>query len=275
MPYTLKNKVVVITGSTGGLGSAAAQALRDKGARLALLDLDLDAVQAQALALGSKAEAIGLKADVTSLDSLEQALSEAAVHFGQLDIVIANAGVGMTSPMANTDPEAFERHIDINLIGVWRTFRAALPYVEKTQGYLLAVSSMAAFVHSPLNTHYTAAKAGVWAMCNSLRLELKHQGIGVGTIHPTFFKTPMMDAVEDGACSQLVWNQHKGIWQYVAIEKVVDDLVEGIERRRDLIVVPRKNTAIARMPGLLRKLVEKVGFDDERVARAVRESNPG
>ena len=272
MPYTLDNKVILITGSTGGLGKAAARALRAKGARLALLDLELDAVQEQAASLGDVTAVAGWKADVTSLESLEDAFYQAAQHFGRIDVVIANAGVGMTLPMAATAPQAFERHIDINLTGVWRTFRAALPYVEQTQGYLLAVSSMAAFVHSPMNTHYTAAKAGVWAMCNSLRLEVKHLGIAVGTIHPTFFKTPMMDAVEDGPCSQLVWNQHRGIWQYVAIEKVVKDLVEGIERRRDLIVVPRKNMAIARMPGLLRKLVEKIGFDEERVARAVRES---
>lgn len=272
MNSRLKDKVVLITGSTGGLGKAAVQALHAKGARLALLDLDLDAVKSQARALGSDDEAAGWVADVTSMESLEIALAEAARHFGRIDVVIANAGIGIVSTMEASDPTVFERSIDINLTGVWRTFRAALPYVEKTRGYLLAVSSMAAFVHSPLNTHYTASKAGVWAMCNSLRLEVKHLGIDVGSIHPTFFKTPMMDAVEDGPCSQLVWNQHTGIWQYVAIDKVVHGLVEGIERRRDLIVVPRRNTMVAGMPGMLRKLVEKIGFDDERVARAVRES---
>ncbi|WP_416769314.1 SDR family NAD(P)-dependent oxidoreductase [Pseudomonas sp. RHF3.3-3] len=67
--------------------------------------------------------------------------------------------------------------IDINLNGVARTFRAALSHVKARQGYLLAVSSMAAFVHSPLNTAYTASKAGVWALCDSLRLELRRHRI--------------------------------------------------------------------------------------------------
>ena len=64
----------------------------------------------------------------------------------------------------------FDRVIDINLNGVWRTFRAALPHVQKQQGYLLAISSMGAFFHSPLQSSYTASKAGVWALCDSLRL---------------------------------------------------------------------------------------------------------
>ncbi|MCG8611574.1 MAG: SDR family NAD(P)-dependent oxidoreductase [Pseudomonadales bacterium] len=271
----LNGKVVLITGSTGGLGRAAARALRNKGAKLALLDLDLAAVQSQANELGGPDVAAGWVADVTSLSSLESAFAQVADYFGSIDIVIANAGIGVGCTMEALDPETFERTIDINLTGVWRTFRASLPYVQASRGYLLAVSSMAAFVHSPLNTHYTASKAGVWAMCDSLRLELKHLGVGVGSIHPTFFKTPMMDAIENGPCSQLVWNQHRGMWRYVPLQEVVDDLVDGIERRKDLIVVPKRNAIVARMPTLLRKFIEKVGFNDERVAQAVRESRGG
>lgn len=71
------------------------------------------------------------------------------------------------APMATLNPAAFERVIDINLTGVWRTFRAALPHVSGHGGYLLAISSLAAFAHSPLQSSYTASKAGVWAMCDS------------------------------------------------------------------------------------------------------------
>jgi len=273
MSSNLNNKVVLITGSTGGLGRAACQALRAKGAKLALLDLDTDAVQAQAAELGGTDVAAGWTANVTSLESLEQAFKAAAEHFGGIDIVVANAGIGVPAASESMDPTLFERTIDINLNGVWRTFRAALPYVKKSRGYLLAVSSMAAFVHSPLNAHYTASKVGVLAMCDSLRLELKQYGMGIGTIHPTFFQTPMMMANEGGACSELVWKQHKGVWKYVALEEVVVGLVEGIERRREMIIVPKSNTPIAKAPWLFRKAVERFGFDDELVIEAVRISN--
>lgn len=273
--YALGDRVVAITGATGGLGMAAAQALRDRGARLVLLDLDRAALDAQAAALGGPEVAAGWVVDVRSLASLETALDEAARHFGWIDVVIAGAGIGAPETLESMDPAGFERLIDINLGGVWRTFRAALPHVKKRRGYLLAISSMAAFVHSPLNAHYTASKAGVWALCNSLRLELRHDGVGVGSFHPTFFLTPMMEAVVDGPCSTLVWNRHRGLWRFVALDEVVAALVECIERRRELVTVPRRNGLVAKAPGLLRRLIERIGFDAGRVAEAVRLANGG
>lgn len=268
--YALKDRVIVITGATGGLGRAAAQALRDKGAKLALLDLNLDSLNAMVASLGGAEVAAGWVADVRSLDSLESALKEAAGHFGGIDVVVTGAGVSSVVALEHNDLAAFERTIDINLNGVARTFRAALPHVKARQGYLLAISSMAAFVHSPLNTAYTASKAGVWAMCDSLRLELRQHGIGVGSFHPTFFQTPMMEEVIDGPCSTLVWNNHEGLWKFVALEKVIAALVDCIEQRRDMVTVPRSNSLVAKAPGLLRRLIERIGFDATRVEEAVR-----
>lgn len=271
--YELDGRVVVITGATGGLGRAAAEALKARGAKLALFDLDSATVDRMAAELGGPTIAAGWVANVRSIESLDAAMKAAAAHFGGIDVVIAGAGIGIPGSLETMDPRDFDRVIDINLNGVWRTFRAALPEVKKRRGYLLAISSMAAFIHSPLNVHYTASKAGVWAMCNSARLELKHEGVGVGTFHPTFFKTPMMDALVDGPCSTLVWNNHQGVWQYVALEEVVDALVDCIENRRETVAVPRRNAVVANAPGLARKLVERFGFKRERVAQAMRLTN--
>ncbi|OEY92931.1 short-chain dehydrogenase [Acinetobacter proteolyticus] len=259
--YNLKDKVVVITGSTGGLGSAVAKALSLKGAKLALLDLNAELTEQQANALGGSKLAAGWSVDVRSLASLEQAMRHVVEHFGKIDVVIANAGIGSPESLQHMAPETFERTVDINLVGVFRTFRAAIPYVKQTQGYLLAISSMAAFVHSPLNTHYTSSKAGVWALCDSLRLELKADNIGVGSFHPTFFQTPLMDAVQANPAGKAVWNGNTGIWKYVPIETVVADLVTGIEQRKSLIIVPKNNKLVALAPGLLRQLVEWIGFN--------------
>ncbi|MGB3546038.1 MAG: SDR family NAD(P)-dependent oxidoreductase, partial [Saprospiraceae bacterium] len=159
MPIT--NLTVLITGSTGGLGAALAEKLYERGANLALLDLDQATVTAQAAALGERAH--GWVADVRSEDALRTAINAAADHFGRLDVVIANAGIGVSSSLANGTVEEFERIIDINLSGVWRTFHAALPHVVRSRGYLLAISSMAAFIHAPLMGAYNASKAGVLA----------------------------------------------------------------------------------------------------------------
>ncbi|HBP6832636.1 TPA: SDR family NAD(P)-dependent oxidoreductase [Pseudomonas aeruginosa] len=272
--HSLKNRVIAITGATGGLGRAAAQALRDKGARLALLDLDPASLTTMATSLGGPEVAAGWVVDVRSLESIEAALREATAHFGGIDVVVAGAGVSSVVALEHIDLSAFERAIDINLNGVARTFRAALPHVKPRQGYLLAISSMAAFVHSPLNTAYTASKAGVWALCDSLRLELRQYGVAVGSFHPTFFQTPMMEAVIDGPSSTLVWNHHQGVWKFVALEEVVITLVDCIERRSDMVTVPRRNSLVAKAPGLLRRLIERIGFDAGRVEEAVRLSNP-
>jgi len=272
--YDLTGRTVAITGSTGGFGSALAHALRDRGAKLALLDLNPAAVAAQASALGRADVARGWHADVRDLDSLETATNAAAEHFGGLDIVIANAGIDVMAPLATLEPAAYERVIDINLNGVWRTFRAALPHVQQRQGYLLATCSMAAFVHSPLQTPYTASKAGVWALCNSLRLEVKHLGVGVGSLHPTFFSTPLMVQVLAEPAGQLLWNNQTGLWKMIPLEDVVDGAVRMIEKRSDILVLPRVNTLIGRAPGLFRPLLERIGFRSERIQGAIEAAHP-
>ena len=268
--YPVTGRTVVITGSSGGLGSALAEALRARGANLALLDLNLGATTAQAQQLGGDTVAKGFRADVCDLTSLQAAMTDAAEHFGRIDIVIANAGIDTMAPMASLDPAAFERVIDINLTGVWRTFRAALPHVQPHQGYLLAVSSMAAFVHSPLQASYTASKAGVWAMCDSIRLEVRHLGVGVGSAHPTFFRTPMMDdVVADPAGRELWGGNEKGLWKMVPMQTVIGGIVDGIERRANQIIVPKTLTLTAKAPGLFRPLLDRIGFRDSSIRRAI------
>ena len=273
--YHLAGRTVVITGSTGGLGSALARALRDRGAHLALLDLDGNRAQEQATGLGGHHVARGWAADVRDLESLRTAMDAAAEHFGRIDIVVANAGVASMAAMETLDPEVFDRVVDINLGGVWRTFRTALPHIKRQRGYLLAISSMAAFVHSPLNGPYVASKAGVWALCDATRLEVRHHGVGVGSVHPTFIKTPMMDDIHADAAGRTLWGGNdKGLWKMVPITSVVDAVVTGIERRANLIVAPRRNALVARIPGLIRPLVDRIGFPSTTVPDAIAQSSP-
>ncbi len=272
--YDLAGRTVLITGSTGGLGTAVAHALRERGANLALLDLDARLAQDQAAALGPETVARGWAADVRDLDSLQIAVDAAAEHFGRVDVVIANAGVGSMAPLETLDPAAWERIIDINLNGVWRTFRTTLPHVKKTRGYLLAVSSMAAFVHSPLNGPYVASKAGVWALCDATRLEVRHHGVGIGSVHPTFFKTPMMDDVHADPAGNTLWGGNKsGLWKMIPLETVVESVVTGIENRSALIVPTRQNALAARVPGLVRPLVDRIGFRGTTIPDAIAQAS--
>lgn len=268
--YSLEGRTVLITGSTGGLGAAVAKALRARGAKLALLDIDGTAARAEAEALGPESVSCGWAVDVRQLDSVERAVKAAASHFGGIDVVIANAGITSMAPLESHDPTLFERVIDINLNGVWRTFRAALPYIKESKGYLLGVSSMGAFVHSPLQGPYVASKAGVWALCDATRLEVRHYGIEVGSLHPTFFKTPMMDEVQADPAGYTLWGGNKkGFWKMIPLETVVDSVIAGIERRAKLIVPTKQNAVVARVPGLFRPIVERLGFGGNTIPDAI------
>jgi NAD(P)-dependent dehydrogenase (short-subunit alcohol dehydrogenase family) len=147
-------------------------------------------------------------------------MDEAATHFGRIDIVIAGAGIDTMAPMATIHLPAYELVIDINLNGIWRTFRAALPHVQRYDGYLLAISSMAAFVHSPLQASYTASKAGVWALCDSIRLGTTPPRRRRRQRPPTFIRTPMMDDVTADPAGHALWGgNHRGLWKMVPYRK--------------------------------------------------------
>jgi NAD(P)-dependent dehydrogenase (short-subunit alcohol dehydrogenase family) len=268
--YELAGRTIAITGSAGGLGSALATNLRSRGANLALIGQEPDALELQAASLGGPTVARAYRADARELSTLEAAVDAAAADFGRLDVAIANAGVEVLSPMALMDPSEFDRTIDINLSGVWRTFRSALPHVQATQGYLLAISSMAAFVHSPLQGPYTASKAGVWALCDSIRLEVRHLGVDVGTIHPTFFKTPLMDRVLANPAGRRLWGEHKNaLWKMVPLDLVVAETVAAIEHRAAMTVVPRRINAVARAAGFARPVIDRIGWPGDTIEQTI------
>jgi NAD(P)-dependent dehydrogenase (short-subunit alcohol dehydrogenase family) len=270
MKYDIADRTVAITGAAGGLGKDLAKALRAKGARVALLDLNADTVRELADHLGGDSVARGWQTDVRNLDNLTHVMDEVAAHFEGLDVVVAGAGIGNAiGPIAGMTPEDWERTIDVNLNGAWRTFKAALPHVARQRGHLLAVASMASFVHSPLHAPYSASKAGVWAMCNSLRPELRQFGVTVGSVHPSFFRSLMVDEVLDDAVARSVWNDFRGLFRLVPRKTVVDAIVTGIERRAKQIVVPRRFTVTAKAPGLFGPLTERAVFPDSRIMQAL------
>lgn len=255
------DRTVAITGATGGLGQAMACELHKRGANLVLLDLDADLAEQVAISVGAPRRAIGLRADVTDLEQLETAFATAAETFGRIDLVIAAAGISVEgTPLHLADPDDWQRGFDINVLGVLRTFRAALPYVLASHGYLAAVSSMAAFVHNPLMGPYPPSKAAVWAICNSFRLELRHQHVTVSSIHPTYFKTPMTDAASSRPSKRHLMGDFRGAFTYASIDTVVEDILTGLQRREPQIVAPRKLRPIAMAPGLVRPLIERIAF---------------
>ncbi|WP_089948579.1 SDR family oxidoreductase [Lentzea xinjiangensis] len=228
-------KVVLITGAARGIGAEVAGRLAARGARLALVGLEKDRLEEVARQTGGKA----WEADVTDWDVLERVMNEAAEHFGGIDVVVANAGIAATGFVRSMDPKAFERVIEVNLLGVWRTVRTALPHLVKSRGYCLVVSSLAAIVHIPGNAAYSAAKAGCEAFADSLRAEVRHLGVDVGTAYFSWISTDMVDSADQHPVFGKLRKGMPGLaGKKYPVRDVGKAVVKGIEKRAKAIHVP-------------------------------------
>ena len=239
MRQKLDNKVVLITGAARGIGAATARQLVARGARVSLVGLEAERLAALARELGERA--VWFEADVTDQDAVDGAVAGTVAALGGIDVVIANAGVANNGTVAINPPDALVRTVDVNLNGVIRTVSAALPHVTERRGYVLVIASVASFTMMPGMAAYMASKAGAEHFANSLRLEVAHKGVKVGTAHPSWIDTDLVrDAHADlktfsDLLERLPWPMNST----TSVEVCADALADGIERRRRRIYIPR------------------------------------
>jgi NAD(P)-dependent dehydrogenase (short-subunit alcohol dehydrogenase family) len=219
-------KVVLITGGARGIGAATARELAARGWTTVLADID------------PTGDSIPL--DVRDAEACARAVATVLERHGRLDAVWANAGIASFGPLALTDPEAWVRTVDVNLIGAFRSIRAALPAVIAARGYVAVTASLASFAHAPGMSAYGASKAGVEAMCNALRIELAPHGVAVGTIHPSWIDTEM---VREADAEHLAYRRLRAAMRPPfsrthPVERAACDIADGFERRACRICTP-------------------------------------
>jgi NAD(P)-dependent dehydrogenase (short-subunit alcohol dehydrogenase family) len=236
MVWNLDGRVALITGAGSGIGAELARQLAAKGARLALIDVNGEALAAVAERLPGAQTAV---ADVRDAAALTAAVDDLAARCGGLDVCVANAGVATGGPLRLVGPDSFEETLDINLLGVWRTVRAALPHVLERQGYLLLVASAAAVLPAAGLGAYSTSKAGVDALGRTLRVELRAHGVGVGVAYYLFLNTPMVAAGDAspifGATREKLPDALGKTWP---LEPAVARTVRAIERRSRAVTYP-------------------------------------
>ncbi|MFL0354044.1 SDR family oxidoreductase [Xanthomarina sp. GH4-25] len=185
---TLQNKVALITGGTKGIGYGIAQSLINQRVNVAITSRSLDAAEeaAKQLNLYSKtsAKAVGLKADVRSLESQKQAVKQVKYQFGKLDIVIANAGLGHFGSIEDLTKEQWDETIDTNLTGVFNSIKASIDALKETKGYYITISSLAGTNFFAGGSAYNASKFGVTGFTQAVMLDLRQYGVKVSTIMP-------------------------------------------------------------------------------------------
>ncbi len=238
---SLQGKVVLITGGARGIGAEVAHRLHKKGAKLVLTDLDKTALDTLAAELGGDEQVLTVVADVRDLPSMQVAADQAVERFGGIDVVVANAGISSYGSVLQVDPEAFKRVLDVNLLGVFHTARATLPALIDRRGYLLIVSSLAAFTAAPGMAAYDVSKAGNEHLAHALRLEVGHLGVGVGVAHMSWIDTALVRDTKSDLPSfgdlleRLPWPLNKT----TSVDSCATAFVKGIEGRKDRVYCPR------------------------------------
>lgn len=224
-----RDKVVLLTGASSGIGEALAIAMARRGAILGLLarrEYDLKILAEKCEQTGGTARYFG--ADVTDADALKQAAEKLRQEFGKIDILIANAGIGgNNTETRNFNSEAVASVINTNLIGAVNAVAAVVPQMlERGEGQLVAISSLASYRGLPKSAAYCASKAGMSAYFESVRLDVQEKGIAVTIIHPGFIKTP------------LTANRNNKMPFLMELEDAVPLFLQAIERRRKFAAFP-------------------------------------
>ena len=185
---SLKNKVALITGGTKGIGFGIAQSLMEQGINVAITGRNASSALASAKKLNDQsntnAKAIGIKADVRSIESQKQAVKEVLKSFNQLDFVIANAGLGHFGSIEDLTSEQWNEVIETNLTGVFNSIKSSVDELKKTKGYFITISSLAGTNFFAGGSAYNASKFGLTGFTQAVMLDLRKYGIRVSTIMP-------------------------------------------------------------------------------------------
>jgi NAD(P)-dependent dehydrogenase (short-subunit alcohol dehydrogenase family) len=249
----LAGRKILITGAARGIGAATAKRLHARGARLVLAGIEPDQLARTAADCG---DAMAVVCDVRDREQVEAAVEAAAERLRGLDVVVANAGVAAQLPLVGGDPEVFERTIEVNLLGVYYTLRAAGPHIAHDRGYALAISSLAAAVHPPLLGAYSASKAGVEALADSLRIELAPSGARVGVAYFAELDTDMVRQGFGTEAARRMSEIGPRRRPVTPLEAGIDAIERGIARRARRVVAPWWVAPLLPMRMLAQRVVE-------------------
>jgi short-subunit dehydrogenase len=224
----LAGEVALVTGASTGIGAATAHALAGRGARVVLAARSADELTAQADRItASGGQAIAVPADISDASQVERLVSRACETFGQIDVLVNNAGIGWTKLLVHSSPDEIRRIVDINLTGAILVTRAVLPgMLERQHGAIINICSVCGRVAvEPL---YSATKYGIRGFSLSLRRQLVGSGVTVSLVSPGNIRTQMTKDINEPMAEP---------------EVVAETIANIIKKPRREIVVPRKHNA--------------------------------
>jgi ribitol 2-dehydrogenase len=234
----LSGKVVLVTGASSGIGRAMAMALAAEGAKLALVGRSAERLGAVAERIGNGAAAI--PADLTKPGEVERAVAEASSRFGQIDILLPNAGLYIPGDVADGDPDAWDELLSVNINSVFRLVRAVLPQmIERKAGHIVITSSVSGHQAIQWEPVYSASKHAVQAFVHGLRRQVAAHNIRVGSVAPGVVLNELWGYTDAAAIDAKVESR-----EGLRSEDVADAVVYMLTRPanvtiRDLVILPQ------------------------------------
>ncbi len=230
-------KVMVITGAASGLGRALALKAAEQY-RIVILDQQVEAANQVILELTKAGfEAVYFKCDVADADQIQHCCDQVVAHYGQVDVLVNNAGVASEGSVVDSSEAQWQRIININLMGVVHGCRSFIPHLKQQQdSAVINVASFAAIALAPYMASYNVSKAGVLALSETLRGELNGSGVHVAVACPAFFVTALTDSMTD---SNEAMKARVKKWMarsnYTA-EDVAEQILSAIKNKKYLIL---------------------------------------
>jgi NAD(P)-dependent dehydrogenase (short-subunit alcohol dehydrogenase family) len=270
--YDLNGKVALVTGAARGIGFETARQMHLRGASVAVLDLSAGEAREAAERIGPRA--IGIGADVTDQGAMMAAVAEVVEKLGGLDVAVANAGIAQSrlATARGLSGEEWERVFEVDLLGVWRTARAAMPQIVERRGQIVVVSSVYAFMNGMANSPYAVAKAGVESLGRALRIELAPHGASATVAYFGWVDTKLVqDAFDQPDAGRL--NEFTPDWllKRITPAEAGAGLVRGIEERAPRVFVPRWWRYVSALRGLIMPLLDRRMENDQRMAALLRD----
>ncbi|HVY60241.1 MAG TPA: SDR family NAD(P)-dependent oxidoreductase [Planctomycetota bacterium] len=224
----MEPRIALVTGASSGIGKALSVELGRRGYKVGLTARRAKELEETAQAIAAAGGEAHVEAcDVTDRAAVEAAAAALAKRFGRIDLLVANAGIGVKPERGKLfDVDGIERTMRVNVLGVAYSIGAVLPaMLERKSGHIAAVSSIASYIATPRTAGYSASKAAVSVLLDSLRLDVRGRGVDVTVVNPGFVATPMTA-------------KNKGMVLVWTAEKAARVIADGLERRKRTIEFP-------------------------------------
>ncbi|HVD86787.1 MAG TPA: short-chain dehydrogenase/reductase [Solirubrobacterales bacterium] len=270
--YDLNGKVALVTGAARGIGFETARQMHMRGASVAVLDLDAKEAEEAAERIGERA--IGLGGDVTDQSAMMNAVAEIVERLGGLDVAVANAGIAQKqfATVRAISGEEWERVFEVDMLGVWRTVRAALPQIVERRGQMVVVSSVYAFANGFGNSPYAVAKAGVEMLGRGLRVELAPHGASASVAYFGWVDTKLVqDAFAQEDSDRIQELSPKWLLKRISPDEAGAGVVRGIEERAPRIFVPKWWRYVSALRGMINPLLDRRMESDDKTRALVRD----